>query len=100
MAEASKIVPDSGKRKPPAAGKGRPKGAVNKATKAVKDMILASLDKVGGEDYLVKQASENPTAYMTLLGKVLPLQLAGGLDLNAKITRLETVVVPAPVSNR
>jgi hypothetical protein len=28
-------------------------------------------------DYLVTQSRDNPTAFMTLVGKVLPLQLAG-----------------------
>ncbi len=56
-------------------GKGRPKGAVNKQTKALKDMILTALSDAGGIDYLVKQADENPTAFMTLVGKVLPLDV-------------------------
>ena len=56
------------------AGKGRPKGSANKNTKALKDMILAALDNSGGIDYLVTQAQDNPTAFMTLVGKVLPLQ--------------------------
>jgi len=59
------------------AGKGRPKGARNKATAAVKDMILSALDQAGGVEYLVTQAEENPTAFMTLVGKVLPLQVTG-----------------------
>jgi hypothetical protein len=40
----NKLVPPV-KRKPPAAGMGRKKGSVNKSTKAIKDMILAALDK-------------------------------------------------------
>jgi hypothetical protein len=44
----------------------------------VKDMILAALDKAGGEEYLVGQAQKNPAAFMTLLSKVLPMQVAGG----------------------
>lgn len=56
-------------------GKGRPKGVVNKNTALLKDMILKALDQSGGIDYLVKQADENPTAFMTLVGKVLPLQV-------------------------
>lgn len=63
------------KRKPPAAGKGRPKGAVNKTTKALKDMILGALDGAGGQEYLQRQAEENPTAFMSLIGKVLPTEL-------------------------
>jgi len=33
--------------------------------------------KGGGKDYLVKQANEQPVAFMTLLGKVLPTQING-----------------------
>jgi hypothetical protein len=58
--------------KPPAAGKGRPKGALNKVTGQLKDMILGALSDAGGKEYLLKQAKENPTAFMTLIGKVLP----------------------------
>jgi hypothetical protein len=61
-------------------GPGRPKGVQNKTTKAVKEMVLAALDQAGGIDYLVRQADENPTAFMTLVGKVLPLQLSGDAE--------------------
>ena len=63
--------------RPPAAGKGRPKGARNKMTRALKDMILQALNAAGGERYLAAQAHKNPAAFMALLGKVLPLQVAG-----------------------
>jgi hypothetical protein len=59
------------------AGPGRPKGVPNKATAAIKDMIVQALDKAGGVDYLITQSEENPTAFLTLVGKVLPLQLTG-----------------------
>lgn len=65
------------KRTPPAAGRGRPLGALNKHTGAVKEMILAALDKVGGADYLAEQAVKQPVAFMTLVGKVLPMQVVG-----------------------
>lgn len=58
------------------AGPGRPKGLKNKVTRQLKDMILAALDEAGGEAYLVAQAHDNPQAFMTLLGKVLPTTLA------------------------
>jgi len=56
--------------RPPAAGKGRPKGARNKVSRELKEMILAALDKAGGEQYFVEQANRNPVAFLTLLGKV------------------------------
>lgn len=59
-------------------GAGRPKGSPNRTTTQVKDMILEALDGAGGVDYLQEQARDNPTAFLTLVGKVLPLQLAGG----------------------
>jgi len=64
-----------GSRGGPRAGAGRPKGAPNKVTAALKEMILNSLDRVGGEEYLAKLAIENSSAYASLLGKVLPTTL-------------------------
>lgn len=62
------------------AGKGRQKGVPNKMTMQVKEMILAALEKAGGVDYLAKQADENPGPFMALVGKVLPMQIAGEGD--------------------
>jgi hypothetical protein len=66
-----------GCKPPPNAGKGRVKGVPNKVTGALKDMVLQALAGAGGVDYLQKQATENPTAFLTLVGKVLPLQVSG-----------------------
>lgn len=63
--------------RPPAAGRGRPKGAQNKLSADVKAMILGALNNVGGIEYLARQAEENPAAFMALLGKVLPMQIGG-----------------------
>lgn len=74
---ASKVV----NKKPPAAGKGRPKGTPNKTTALLKDAIIEAAveagDKAGLVGYLKTQATENPAAFLTLLGKVLPLQVTG-----------------------
>ena len=55
-------------------GPGRPKGCPNKTTTAVKDMVIKALNGVGGQKYLEQQATANPVAFMTLVGKVIPLQ--------------------------
>src|SRR6516162_5383859 len=61
--------------RPPNAGRGRELGSKNKLSSQVKEMILAALDQVGGVDYLVKRAQDQPVAFMALLGKVLPLTI-------------------------
>jgi hypothetical protein len=63
--------------RPPNAGKGRPKGVPNKVSGELKEMILLALSERGGVTYLVEQADKNPAAFMTLLGKVLPMQVTG-----------------------
>lgn len=58
-------------------GPGRPKGALNKSTAILKDMILGALNDVGGQEYLAWAAKAEPKAFMSLLGRVLPYQLSG-----------------------
>src|SRR3954454_17584270 len=58
-------------------GQGRPKGSPNKFNADLRAMILGALDAAGGERYLARCATENPVAFMGLLGKVLPLQVSG-----------------------
>ena len=69
---------------PPNAGKGRPKGSVNKTTALLKDAILKAAENAGNRigdngliSYLEQQAAENPGPFMALLGKVLPMQVTG-----------------------
>ncbi|MGL5734705.1 MAG: hypothetical protein ACRCYS_07555 [Beijerinckiaceae bacterium] len=73
-------------------GKGRPKGAVNKQTAAIKDMIVTALDGAGGAAYLQRQAEENPGPFMALVGKVLPLQLNGSGEGGSHRIVIETGV--------
>ena len=60
---------------------GRQKGVTNKTTAEVKEMILGALSEVGGQAYLVQQAFENPVAFMTLVGKILPRDINTTVDL-------------------
>lgn len=64
---------------------GKPKGAINKTTKNLREAILIAAEKSGGDQsgkdgligYLKRVADEDVKAFAGLLGKVLPLQVTG-----------------------
>lgn len=63
---------------------GRAKGTPNKTTALLKDAILKAAENAGNKigdnglvSYLEEQASVNPGPFMSLLGKVLPMQVTG-----------------------
>lgn len=64
---------------------GRKKGTQNKATAEIKDMIRGALDAAGGQDYLKRQSTDNPVAFMGLIGKIIPA------DVNNKLTGSFTI---------
>lgn len=77
----TKKVQGTEKRKPPAAGKGRPKGALNKTTVAVKDAIAAAAEGLGGTERLIAWCKEDEANERLFWGsiypKLLPLQVSG-----------------------
>ena len=77
---------------------GRQKGTPNKTTALLKDAILQAAEAAGDREgmvgYLTKQAKANPAAFMTLLGKVLPMQIAG--DPDNPLHTITTIELVAP----
>ncbi len=65
---------------------GRQQGSTNKTTGELKGLISAALAKVGGVDYLVKQAENNPTAFLTLVGKILPKDINHDSKVDLKMS--------------
>ena len=69
----------------------------------LKDAILKAADEAGGPEglvgYLKRQAVENPGPFMSLLGKVLPLQMTGEPDEPLQIRWIESVIVD-PANSR
>jgi hypothetical protein len=65
----------------PVAGPGRPKGIPNKITSDLRDMIREALESAGGANYLVEQATLNPTAFMSLVGRILPTKIEGTITV-------------------
>ena len=67
---------------------GRRRGTPNRLTTDLREMVLAALDKAGGQEYLVRQANENPKSFLALLGRLLPLQV-GGHDSGPMVIKWE-----------
>ena len=58
-------------------GAGRPKGSLDKGNAMLREMIVEALDGVGGVQYLKEKAMSHPQAFLSLLGKVMPMQVTG-----------------------
>lgn len=76
---------------------GRKKGSKNKTTALLKDAILKAAEKAGGKGgtvaYLTEQAEKNPTAFIGLLGKVLPMQMEGPGEGGAHVVEVRVKYV-------
>jgi hypothetical protein len=69
-------MPRGGKRP----GSGRKKGGTNKITSDVKQAILEAFSALGGAKYLCAVAREDPKAFCALLGKLIPVKVAGDAE--------------------
>ena len=74
---------------------GRQKGTPNKITRTLREAILQALEEAGGKggavEYLRSQANLSPGAFLSLVGKVLPLtikeQIEGHLTCSVNYRR-------------
>lgn len=77
---------------------GRQKGTPNKTTALLKDAILSAAELAGDREgmvgYLKRQAGENPAAFMSLLGKVLPMQVVGDDENPLRMVHRIELVAP------
>lgn len=97
MAEKQSSSTKGGKRP----GAGRKKGVPNRTTTALKDAILKAAEAVGEdgegkrglEGYLRTVAKTDIKAFASLLGKVLPLQLATDPDAPLRFEVIERRIV-------
>jgi len=78
---------------------GRPAGTPNKTTRLLKDAIMRAAELTGedmnGKEGLIGYckflAVNEPKAFATLLGKVMPLQVTGEDGGPVRITKIELV---------
>ena len=87
------------KRKPPNAGKGRPKGSKNKTTAIAKDAIEAAAQGLGGAARIVKWAQEDPANervfWSQMYTKLLPLQVKADVDVTTQTKEQRDAAVSA-----
>ena len=67
----------TGKRLPPNAGKGRPKGSVNKTTASVKQALTEAFERRGGVPALLRWADDQPGEFYKLWGRLVPVEVTG-----------------------
>lgn len=101
MGIPEKFRPKAGKKlfKPGQSGNplGKPRGTLNKTTTLLKDAILEAASLAGGSNdreglinYLKQAAIEAPGPFLSLLGKVLPLQIAASRNDAASPMQFES----------
>lgn len=60
----------------PQPGSGRPKGSTSKIGQEIRKAIQEALHEVGGKDYLVKLAKDNPQVFCALVSKIVPAEIS------------------------
>jgi hypothetical protein len=72
---------------------GRPKGSLDKGNALIREMIVEALDEAGGIKYLTGVAASHPAAFLSLIGKVMPIQVTGEGGGPVQYQRVERVIV-------
>lgn len=78
----------------------RPVGSVGRESARMKAAVMAAFDKVGAEEYLVKQAIENPTAFIGMLSKILPKDVNVGGQEDGEAIKMALEVAFVRATNR
>jgi hypothetical protein len=80
-------------------GPGRPKGSLNKTTKAAKDAIALAAENLGGVDRLTAWAQESPenerAFWVNVYPKLIPVTLAGDQENPIRFQQIERRIVKA-----
>jgi hypothetical protein len=68
---------------------GRPKGAVNKTTKTVKEVVLAAFNdlQTDPKNNILQFAKENPKEFYQIAAKLIPT------EINARVNKIQLEIV-------
>ena len=61
--------------------RGRPTGAEAQITREVRELVRQALDDEGGTGYLRWAAREHPVAFLSLVGRLVPAEIRGALEI-------------------
>ena len=64
---------------------GRKRGTPNRLGKEVRELVREALDRAGGAEYLLRAAKEQPQAFMSLLGRLVPSEIKGVIETDIKV---------------
>ena len=67
---------------------GRRPGTPNRITAVVREAVLAAFDEVGGKDYLVQIARNEPKVFCALLARLVPTQVRAELETTLPVVVL------------
>jgi hypothetical protein len=81
-------------------GAGRPKGSLDKGNALIREMIVEAVANLGGVQYLETTARSHPAAFLSLLGKVMPVQVEGAGGGAIQVERTVRFVAPPKPDER
>jgi len=89
-----KRLPNKGSftKENPRPGPGRPKGVRNRFNEELKQVILDGLHNTNDEGlfgFVRDTATDTPTAGLAILGRLIPVSMAGTVDLNLTVRYID-----------
>ena len=71
---------------------GRRKGTPNKLSRDLRELVEGALRDAGGQAYLVRQAQENPVAFLGLLKGLLPRQIDAEVSSQVEVQDKRAII--------
>ena len=74
------------------------KRASRRLSPTLKSMILGALEDAGGRAYLASQAAKTPSAFLTLVAKILPAETPAGDAFDPEPPTITVTIATEPPS--
>lgn len=67
---------------------GRPKGSTNKYGK-IREQFFCALKELGGRDFIIKVAKDEPVAFLKIMSTLLPKQVEADVNVHSHEESIE-----------